>query len=222
MRVAVELRCCTDDVYAAFVKLREPRPEGNQRGLTEAEVAAFKAAETHPGYLALWTLALGTAMRDDEIRHMEASDIRTAEIIVTPKPGWTTKGYRYRAIPVSPATVAAARAYLAARDTVSADPKTVRRRLQATREAAGIDWHFSMHDFRRAWASHMLKAGHRIERISQWLGHRDVLTTLRYLRLIDPAMPKPDELPWRGPTIGPTSMKPPSSPGDNATDKSRR
>jgi integrase/recombinase XerC len=196
MKVAVELRCCRKEILDEFVPLREPRPEPNQRGLTRAEIDAFLKAETSEAHRALWRTALGTALRDDELRHMEPSDIRKAEIVVTPKEGWTTKGYRYRTVPVSPATVKAALQFMELRATISLEPKTLWRQIQRTRIAAKIDWRFSMHDFRRAWASHMLKKGFRVEQISRWLGHADVMTTMRYLRLVDPEMPKAKDLPW--------------------------
>ncbi len=73
--------------------------------------------------------------------------------------------------------------------------KSVWSRQQAAMDAAGHDWHWSMHDLRRGWASHMLAAGTKLSDLSRWIGHADVLTTMRYLRVIEDNTPDPDDLP---------------------------
>jgi integrase/recombinase XerD len=185
MGLAVEQREAHRSILAEFVKMREPRPLPHRIGLTKGEIDRFLRAEKHAGYRALFRVAVGTGLRDDELRHMDASDIRPPHIIVTPKPGWTTKGHRHRSIPATKATLAAARAFVKARDDMSLEAKTVWNRVQAARVAAGIKKHFSLHDLRRAYASHALASGYRLEQISQWLGHADLTTTQRYLRIVD-------------------------------------
>jgi len=196
MRIAVEWRVFTKDVYEWFVPLREPRPQPHQRGLTKKEIGKFLAAAEEP-YRSLFRLVIGTGLRDDEARHLEMSDLdaRKRIITVTPKPGWTTKGYRYRDIPATKQSIEAAKRYIAARPKMSLDPKGVWKRIQAACKLANIP-KCSMHDFRRAWASHMLAAGHKLEHISRWLGHRDIITTMRYLRVVEIDMPKSSSLPF--------------------------
>lgn len=194
VRIAVELGAINPSAPDWFVRLREPRPEPHQRGYTKAQLERFlKAAPS--GYSALFRVALGTGMRDDELRHMDAGDLRGQWIVVTPKPGWTTKGYRYRKIPVKPATIKAAREFIKARPSLSLGQKKVWSVAHATATAVGLE-RLSMHDLRRAWASHVLAAGHRIEDVSRWLGHADVLTTMRYLRVVDDRHPGAKKLPW--------------------------
>ncbi len=197
MKVAVELRCAPKDALDLFVKLREPRPEPHQRGLTKAELTRFLRAVTVPGYKALFRTALGSGLRDDELRHMDPGDVRSDRIVVTPKPGWTTKGYRFRTIAVSPATVRAARAYLAARAAgLNFDQKRVWKVMQAACKAAKVR-PFSMHDLRRAWASHLLLSGEAsLKQVSKMLGHAELATTERYLRMVEDDMPNPKKLPW--------------------------
>lgn len=196
MKLGVELGVTSERVLGYFKKLREPRPQPNIRGLTKAELTRFLRAVQHPGYRALFRTVLGCGIRDDEMRHMDARDLQPPCIVVTPKPGWTTKGYRYRAIPVTKATVTAARTYLKARvEGLNVDQKKVWTVMQEACVAARVR-PFSMHDLRRAWASHMLAAGNRIEQISRWLGHADVMTTMRYLRIVDEVLPTKDKLPW--------------------------
>ncbi len=185
MALGVEQGECHPSLVAAFIKLREPRPLPHRTGLTKDQITAFLAAETHPGYRALFRVAVGSGLRDDELRHMDASDIRPPYIVVTPKDGWTTKAHRHRSIPVTKATLVAARQFVNARPKMVLEAKTVWKRIQAARKAAKVKLHFSMHDLRRAFASHALAAGYRLEQISQWLGHADVMTTMRYLRVVD-------------------------------------
>lgn len=185
MRMAVEQGEAHRSVLDAFELLTEPRPLPHRIGLTKDEIDRFLSAESHPGYRALFRLAVGSGMRDDELRHMDATDIRPPHIVVTPKPGWSTKGHRHRSIPVTRATLAAARAFVKARPKMSLEAKTVWKRIQAARKRAKVRKHFSLHDLRRAYASHALAAGYRLEEIQRWLGHADLVTTQRYLRVVD-------------------------------------
>ncbi len=194
VHIAVELGAIDPTAPDWFVRLREPRPEPHQRGYTKAELNRFIAA-ADARYRALFRLALGTGMRDEELRHMEAGDIRGRWIVVTPKPDWTTKGYRYRRIPVSQVTIKAAREFLAAKATLNLDKKRVWKVANDAAVKAGLK-RLSLHDLRRAWASHVLAAGERIEEVSRWLGHADVLTTMRYLRVVDDRHPGAKKLPW--------------------------
>ena len=178
-----------------FERLREPRPLPHQAGLTRETLDDFLDAVVHPGYRALFRVALGTGMRDDEIRHMDESDIRPPWMVVTPKPGWTTKSYHARSIPITAETADAAREFLSYVG-LSLNQRTIWDVIQQARADARIEQRFSMHDLRRSWASHMLAAGHSLQEISVWLGHRDVLTTMRYLRVVQTKAPKPSSLPW--------------------------
>lgn len=200
--VAVELGAIDEAAPTWFKRLREARPEPHRKGYTKAQLGRFiKAAP--PGYRDLFRLALGSGMRDDEIRHMDASDLRDKWIIVTPKDGWTSKSYRHRKIPVGRVTLAAARALIAARAKVdehgkrrlNLDPKKVWSVAKATCEAVGIPA-LSMHELRRAWGSHALAAGNRIEDVSRWFGHADLLTTMRYLRVTNDRHPGAKKLVW--------------------------
>lgn len=195
-KIAAEWELIPESALRHYVKLREPRPEPHRVGLTKRDLERFMKAEKTPGFRALWRVLIGTGMRDEEVRHMTLSDVRKAEIVVTPKAGWSTKGYRYRSIPASPATVRAAKAFLAARPSLNLDKKNVWVRLQRAAKAAQIGKHFSLHDLRRAWASHMLDAGYKVELISKWLGHADIVTTMRYLRIVTDEKVDPRRLPF--------------------------
>jgi integrase/recombinase XerD len=195
IKVAVEENIVRPAALDAFAKMREPRPEPHQRGLTRAEINRFLAAVDHRGYRALFRLALGSGLRDEELRHLEASDVRKDKIVIGPKPGWTTKGYRYRSIWISPATAKAAKRFLSLRESMNLDKKRVWTVMQGWCKAAKVK-PFSLHDLRRAWASHLMLSGKwDLKTISAMLGHAEVATTERYLRLVRPEK-RPGRLPW--------------------------
>ncbi len=215
-KVAVEKRMAQPAALQWFARLREPRPEPHQRKVSRKELSAIlRAAAKYPDHRHLFRLVLGSAIRDDEARHMEAGDVRVEGtgkkrrhwLIVTPKAaggcechprGWETKGYRYRRIPISAETAKAGRAFVAARDSGcvrAGDPKSVWKVLRACCEAAGVT-HYSLHSLRHGWATQMFEAGHKLGSISKWLGHADLQTTMRYLGVTDEEAPKPESLPW--------------------------
>lgn len=204
MKLAVELHTCSPDILNAFVKLREPRPIPNQRGLLKTDLEVFLEHEEHPGYWALFRTVLGSGIRDDEMRHLQLSDITFPWLTISPKAaglcdccpkGWTTKGYRYRMIPISKKTEKAAKEFVKHKPQLNLEPKSVWNRIRRACKAAKLQ-RFSMHDLRRAWASHMLHSGHKIQDISQWLGHADLITTMRYLRIVRTETPKAETLPF--------------------------
>jgi integrase len=196
MKVAVEQRSAAPSSLDLFKHLREARPEPHQRGLTKREIVRFLRAVDDRRYRALFRTVIGTGVRDDEARHLDAADIRKDAIVITPKEGWTTKNYRHRSIPASAATVKAAREYVAAKPGMVLDAKSVWRRLQDAASAAKLAWHISMHDFRRAWGSHLIASGVKLANVSRWYGHADIQTTMRYLRIVEDERPNPKDLPW--------------------------
>lgn len=57
------------------------------------------------------------------------------------------------------------------------------------RDAAGITKAGGIHTLRHCYATHLLEAGVDLHSIAQWLGHRHVSTTARYLHLARPDAP---------------------------------
>lgn len=204
------MKLAVDDGYAAprvltyFRKLKEPQVEPHQRGLSMDDIDRVLKAVDDERYFWLLRTVSGTGMRDDEVRHVDESWVRDTAIAISPLPpgscrchprGWTTKNYRYRVVPASSDTVAAARSYAAVKHSMNLDNKKVWVELARARQVAGFDWEWSMHELRRAWASHMLAAGSKLQDISRWLGHGDIKTTMRYLRVVEDEMPDPESLP---------------------------
>jgi site-specific recombinase XerD len=205
MKLAVDEGVAPPRVLTYFRKLKEPQHEPHQRGLTMDVIDATLKAVDDERYFWLFRLVAGTGIRDDEARHVDDAWVREGAMAVTPllpgtcachPRGWTTKNFRYRVIPASADTTEAARAYASVKHSMNLDSKKVWKELDRAKVAAGTnEWPWSMHELRRAWASHMLAAGHKLQDISRWLGHADIKTTMRYLRIVEDSMPDPTELP---------------------------
>jgi site-specific recombinase XerD len=152
------------------LKLREPRPKANALALSPKQVELFLAKSddmAKPGYAAVFRLTAGSAIRIDEARHYEAGDVdeKRGILTITPKKNWTTKGYRYRDIPIYKKTAKAALDFVKTRETVLLDDKSVWNEIQRVRAATDLP-KFSVHDLRRAWASAMHANGASIKQVS--------------------------------------------------------
>lgn len=169
------------------LKLKEPRPKPNLLTLSPTQIDTFLDTADSiclAGYAALFRLTAGSGIRIDEARHLEVDDVdgERGVLTITPKPGWTTKGYRFRDVPVSERTSAAAKAFIKLRTKIATDDKSVWREVQRVHKAAKVP-RMSMHDLRRAWASAVHANGASLKQISLWLGHADIATTERYIRV---------------------------------------
>jgi len=170
------------------LRLREPRPKPNSLIISQSDIDKFiKEAHqtTHAAYASLFEATAGCGARLDEMKHLDLADIDEPRgyLTITPKPGWTTKGYRYRSVPVSNTTIKALKKFINLRSEVTLDDKSIWKTLQKVRaKIPGIP-KFSMHDFRRAWASAMHARGASPKQVSVWLGHSGVQVTERYLRI---------------------------------------
>lgn len=63
------------------------------------------------------------------------------------------------------------------------------RWYHGARTRAGIGKRGGIHSLRHCYATHLLEAGVDLHSLSQWLGHRHVSTTMRYLHLARPDVP---------------------------------
>jgi integrase len=197
LRFAIERKHAPPWALDAIVKLREPRPDTKVRTATKAELARF-LKHAPAAYRPLFRGAIGSGLRDGELQHLEPADIADAEVTVTPKADWSTKGYRHRTVPITAATAKALRAWVAARDAkrVNADQKKIWKVMQAASAAAKIE-PISLHDLRRAWATHLYASGLLpLKDVSALLGHAKVETTERYLRLSGKVKINRRKLPW--------------------------
>lgn len=70
------------------------------------------------------------------------------------------------------------------------DEESAQRWYRAACAAAGITKRGGIHTLRHCYATHLLEAGVDLHSLSQWLGHRHVSTTMRYLHLASPDAPE--------------------------------
>lgn len=189
--------CSPCAAFAGFKPPKEPRrlpaPEIPSPAEVTRCVSALEDAGDHGGALYLAAI-LATGLRIDEMRHVEARHVSATGVQLGPvdgdKPGeeWTSKGYRARFLPMSPAAVEVFRAFLRWRDG-DGDETTARAALSDHWAAAVCDRagalasvpKFRSHDLRRTFATECRRAGIDLLSIQRWLGHRDSQTTERYL-----------------------------------------
>ena len=67
--------------------------------------------------------------------------------------------------------------------------KSAQRWYHPPATRAGITKHGGIHTLRHCYATHLLEAGVDLHSLQQWLGHRHVSTTTRYLHLARPDVP---------------------------------
>lgn len=194
VKIAVERGTVPATSLQFFAHLREAKPAPHQRSLSKREIDAFLKAVPDDNLRALLRSTLGTGLRDEEVRHLSATWLSKGKLTISPQPpgtctchddGWKTKGFRYREIPTTAATERALRHVVKARKAGWSIPseRWVWEQIQRACKAAKLA-PFSLHQLRHAGASHWLADGVDIATISRWLGHRDVLTTQRYLHVV--------------------------------------
>ncbi len=135
-------------------------------------------------YAALFRLTAGSGIRIDEARHFELGDINSERqvLTITPKRGQDHEGLSLSRRSRLGADHCRAKTFLRLREKIALDDKTVWREVQRVHKAARVP-RMSMHDLRRAWASAMHANGASLKQVSVWLGHADIATTERYIRV---------------------------------------
>jgi len=155
----------------------------------------FKAGDAEER---LWfEFFLMTGMREQEVMHVYWSDINfsAATVRVTHKPdrGWTPKAYKEREIPIPNKLVVSLRSWKASRadkNCVLVFPTSVCNVkldfldcLKAVAERAELDKdNFWLHKFRATFATWSLWAGVDLRTVQSYLGHKDLESTMRYLK----------------------------------------
>jgi integrase/recombinase XerD len=138
---------------------------------------------------------LMTGMREQEAMHTYWSDVnlKACAVKVTHKPdyGWTPKAYKEREIPI-PAKLAARLKTAKAKAgncklvfaTTGCKPKLdFLDCLKSVAERAGLNGEgFWLHKFRATFATMHLWNGVDLRTVQSWLGHKDLESTMRYLK----------------------------------------
>jgi integrase/recombinase XerD len=139
---------------------------------------------------------LMTGMREQEVMFTYWSDVNFAASIVRvshkPDRGWTPKAYKEREIPIPSKLVKSLKTWKgkASRDcalvfpTAGCNPKLdFLDCLKAVAERAELDADgFWLHKFRATFATKCLRAGVDLRTVQQYLGHKDLESTMRYLK----------------------------------------
>jgi integrase/recombinase XerD len=170
---------------------------------TEEEPDAYEQKELNTLLAAcdpeerLWyEFFLMTGMREQEAMYTYWSDVNLAASTVRVSHkldrGWTPKAYKEREIPIPAKLVKSLKAWKAKSDkncslvfpTSGCNPKlNFLDDLKAVAERANLDKEkFWLHKFRATFATWSLWKGVDLRTVQLWMGHKDIESTLRYLK----------------------------------------
>jgi len=133
-----------------------------------------------------------TGLRCNELRHLKVEDIDSRRMVVHVR---VAKGGIPRDIGLSPLLLERLRMYWRwqkprdwlfpskMRPDQPMERKTIRLACNNAGRRAGIKKQVSPHVYRHSYATHMLEAGADLRTIQVLLGHADIQTTARYLRV---------------------------------------
>lgn len=170
------------------VIFREPARPGRIRYLTAIEEAKiFNYLTTHPGRdgPAMIRFLLDTGMRVGEMLALQENDVDFERGLIHI---WRNKTNKPRAVPMT----ARVRHILKAKSTGTPDNrffphtyKYYRRTWKAIRSALGLanDPEFVLHCLRHTCASRLIHHGVHILTVKEWLGHKAIASTLKYIHL---------------------------------------
>ncbi len=139
---------------------------------------------------------LMTGMREQEVMFTYWKDINltahTVRVSHKPNRGWTPKAYKEREIPIPATLVKGLKEWKAKSDkgcelvfpTAGCNPKLdFLDCLKAVAKRAELDRkNFWLHKFRATFATARLAGGVDIRTVQLWLGHKDLESTMRYLK----------------------------------------
>jgi len=181
------------------------QPQRVPEVLSRQEVARLLACAPHATATTFLKLAYATGLRLNELCHLRWRDVDDApdRLCIHVVQG---KGGKDRLVPLAPDALAVMRQWCvvqprrhAGSDGATAwlfcarsDPtkplmdQSAQRWYRGAAAAAGITKHGGLHTLRHCYATHLLEAGVDVYTLQQWLGHRQVETTTRYLHLVRP------------------------------------
>jgi integrase/recombinase XerD len=149
----------------------------------------------HTTNLKHWTMIAtfyATGLRCNELRQLKVRDIDSQRMVIHVREG---KGRIPRDIGLSPVLLERLRVYWRWRKPTNwlfpskmrpdqpMERKTIRMACNAAGRRAGIHKPTNPHVYRHSCATHMLEAGADLRTIQVLLGHADIQTTARYLRV---------------------------------------
>jgi integrase/recombinase XerD len=142
-----------------------------------------------------WTMIAtfyATGLRCNELRNLKVSDLDSRRMVIHVR---VAKGGVPRDIGLSPILLGRLKVYWrqlkpkdwlfpsAMRPGQPLEHKSIRVAISTAARRAGVDRRVSPHVFRHSCATHLLEAGADLRTIQVLLGHADIQTTARYLRV---------------------------------------
>lgn len=165
-------------------------PKNPPRFLSREEAARLLSTAKNSLLYSLVATALYSGLRKSELVWLEWTDIDLDEGIITVrnKEGFRTKNSKSRTVPLSDDLKEALLPYR--KDSGWCFPNSqgsqyknnLLRDFKVLCEEAGIE-NCHLHTLRHTFASHLVMDGVSIYKVSQWLGHSDVTTTMIYAHL---------------------------------------
>lgn len=195
--------------------LRFPRQQKKKlpRVLSESEVRRLlETAGNLKDQVILMTL-YGSGLRLSELIHLQVNDIDSGKMQIRVRQG---KGGKDRNVVLSQTLLDALRRYFRQYRPVKwlfygrtpqqpIDDRAVQRMVRWLSEKAGLRERVTAHTLRHSFATHLLEHGTELPYIQELLGHRNIKTTMLYLRVSPPALRKVisplDRLDWRAPEL---------------------
>jgi integrase/recombinase XerD len=172
-----------------------PRARKRQRlpaVLSADEVTRILDHTTNIKHWVMIATFYATGLRCNELRNLKISDIDSQRMVIHVR---EAKGGIPRDIALSPALLERLRVYWRRskpkdwlfpskmRPQQMMERKSIRFACNVAGRRAGIDKPVTPHVFRHSFATHMLEAGADLRTIQILLGHADIQTTARYLRV---------------------------------------
>jgi integrase/recombinase XerD len=168
--------------------------------LSRQEIARLFAVTTRAASRTFLMLAYGTGLRLSELLHLRVADIdsHADRMCIRVVQG---KGGKDRYVPLPEDVLQLLRSWWHSTHprgwlfpghgdgSQPINDATAQKWYQAARAHAGITKRGGIHTLRHCYATHLLEAGVDLHSLSQWLGHRHVSTTSRYLHLARPDLP---------------------------------
>jgi site-specific recombinase XerD len=196
-------------------ELRFPRQQKKKlpRVLSESQVRQLlESAGNLKDQVILMTL-YGSGLRLSELIHLVVKDIDSSKMQIRVREG---KGGKDRNVVLPQTLLEVLRRYFRQYRPVNwlfygrtpqqpIDDRAVQRMVRTLSERAGLRERVTAHTLRHSFATHLLEHGTELPYIQALLGHRNIKTTMLYLRVSPPALRKVisplDRLDWRAPEL---------------------
>ena len=164
---------------------------------TKAERDRFLAACETPRERVIFNIALKTGLRDQELQHIEESELDFEQMTLTvhskSADGFWIKDKAERRIPLDKELAQAIQAYIKANPKIhwitgnaagNPDPYLLDL-AKSIGKRAGLKCRVFLHKFRATYATTLLRNKIDIRTVKNLMGHEDIATTMKYLRAIE-------------------------------------